>query len=64
MKPGSIVAISAGPVRLARVLSINGTRALSIECAWPLRRKGENMRDFILGGLIGACWAIILFWGI
>ena len=27
MKPGSIVAISAGPVRLARVLSINGTRA-------------------------------------
>ncbi len=27
MKPGSIVAISAGPVRLARVLSINGSRA-------------------------------------
>lgn len=27
MKPGSIVAISAGPVRLARVLSIDGSRA-------------------------------------
>ncbi|NBS69676.1 hypothetical protein EBT31_12310 [bacterium] len=27
MKPGSIVAISAGPVRLARVLSIEGSRA-------------------------------------
>jgi hypothetical protein len=49
MKPGSIVAISAGPVRLARVLSIDCTRA-------TLRTLDT---DRVIVRPVGMLWAIL-----
>jgi hypothetical protein len=49
MKPGSIVAISAGPVRLARVVSIEGRFA-------TLRTLDTN-RAIVRP--IALCWAIL-----
>ncbi len=49
MKPGTIVAISAGPVRLARVLSIDCTRA-------TLRTLDT---DRVIVRPIGMLWAVL-----
>ena len=49
MTPGTIVAISAGPVRLARVLSINGSRA-------TLRTLDT---DRVIVRPIGMLWAVL-----
>lgn len=49
MKPGSMVAISAGPLRLARVLSINGSRA-------TLRTLDTN-RTIVRP--VGMLWAVL-----